>query len=414
MIISYGLRTKGKGVSMRVAIVGGKLQGLEAAFLAREAGWEVILVDKKLTPPAAGLCSSFYHCDIVKDFSSFPRIIKQVDWIIPAVEDVTALKALQRGAAEAGIPLAYDDKAYFITHSKRRSNCLLKKLGIPMPQSWPQCGLPLMVKPSISSGSNGISMIDTEQKLDAFIKQVGSGLKHMILQEYVEGPSFSIEVLGLADHYVVLQVTELEMDSRYDCNRVLAPAEIPESLDKQIKEITLTIAQGLHLKGIMDVEVIIDRGVPKVLEIDARFPSQTPTVVSESMGINMLELVGDIFVTGTMPRIPEIKVPRGVVYEHIKVSQNGLEFLGEHIMGEVDSLEVVHDFFGADISVTNFNASPFSWVASLITTGESRDQAWLKRQQVIGNIITYLEIPPDCQNQSEVIGVTGINSLSRR
>ena len=119
-------------------------------------------------------------------------------------------------------------------------------------------------------------MIGTQQELDAFIKQAGSGLERMVLQEYVEGPSYSIEVLGLAGHYVALQVTELEMDSRYDCNRVLAPAEIPESLDKQIKEIALAIAQELHLKGIMDVEFIIDRGVPKVLEIDARFPSQTP------------------------------------------------------------------------------------------------------------------------------------------
>ncbi len=374
---------------MIVAIVGGKLQGIEAAFLAREAGWEVILIDKKQSPPAAGLCSSFYQCDIVKDVSSLPRIIEQVDLIIPAVENVTALGALQRGAAEANIPLAYDAEAYFITHSKKRSNRLFEKLGIPLPQSWPQCGLPLIVKPSTSSGSRGVSRLGTEQELDVFIKQIGSGLKHSVLQEYVAGPSYSIEVLGLAGHYVALQVTELEMDSHYDCNRVLVPAEIPESLDKQIKEIALTIAQSLHLKGIMDVEVILDHEVPKVLEIDARLPSQTPTAVYESMGINMLELLGDIFVTGIMPGIPEIKAPRGVVYEHIKVSQNGLEFMGEHIMGEVDSLEIVPDFFGADISVTNFNSSPFPWVATLITTGESRDQAWLKRQQVIENIRSY-------------------------
>jgi pyrrolysine biosynthesis protein PylC len=376
---------------MRVAIVGGKLQGIEAAFLAREAGWEVILIDKKQNPPATGLCSSFYHCDIVKDVSYLCRMIEQVDLIIPAVEDVTVLGALQRVAAETNIPLAYDAEAYIITHSKRRSNRLFEKLGIHIPQSWPQCGLPLIVKPSISSGSHGVSRIDTKKELDAFIKQVGSGLKRWVLQEYVAGPSYSIEVLGLAGHYVALQVTELDMDSSYDCNRVLAPAEIPESLDKQIKKIALTIAQGLHLKGIMDVEFILDQGVPKVLEIDARFPSQTPTVVYESMGINMLELIGDIFVNSIMPRIPEIKIPRGVVYEHIKVSQKGLEFLGEHIMGEVDSLEIVSNLFGADVSVTNFNSSPFPWVATLITTRENREQAWLKHQQVIENIRSYIE-----------------------
>ena len=399
---------------MRVAIVGGKLQGIEAAFLAREAGWEVILIDRKRNPPAAGLCQSFCRCDIGKDISSLPRIVEKVDLIIPAVEDVTALRALQRCAAEMNTPLAYDAEAYSITHSKKRSNRLFQKLGIPLPQSWPQCGLPLMLKPSTSSGSQGVAKLGTEQEVDDFIKRVGSGLKRWILQEYVEGPSYSIEVLGLAGHYVTLQVTELKMDSAYDCNRVLAPAEIPESLDRQIKQIALTIAKSLHLKGIMDVEVILDHGgVPRVLEIDARLPSQTPTAVYESTGINMLELLWDIFVRDTMPIIPEIKALRGVVYEHIRASQNGLEFPGEHIMGEVDSLEIVHDFFGADVSVTNFNSLLFPWVATLITTGESREQAWLKRQQVIENIKSYLERPTGCRYQSEVTRFTGIASLSR-
>jgi len=313
--------------------------------------------------------------------------------IIPALEDVIALGVLQKYAAELNIPLAYDAQAYFVTHSKKRSNHLLEKLDIPLPQSWPQCGLPLIVKPSTASGSHGVLKISTEQQLDDFIRQVGSELKHWILQEYVQGPSYSIEVLGLDGNYVALQVTELEVNSDYDCNRVLAPAEIPQSLDRQIKEIALTIAKGLRLTGIMDVEVIIDQGVPKVLEIDARLPSQTPTAVYESTGINMLQLLGDIFVRGVMPVIPEIRAPRGVVYEHTRFSQKGLEFPGEHIMGEIDSLDIVHRFFGADIGVTNFKPLPFPWVATLITTGESREQAWIKRQQVIENIQSYIK---DC------------------
>jgi pyrrolysine biosynthesis protein PylC len=238
--------------------------------------------------------------------------------------------------------------------------------------------------------------------MDAFIKKAGSELKGWILQEYLEGPSYSIEVLGLDSNYKSLQVTELGMDSYYDCNRVLAPAEIPVSLDKQIKEITITIARSLDLKGIMDVEFILDKeGCLKILEIDARLPSQTPTAVYKSAGINMLELISDIFVNGIMPTIPEMKLPAGVVYEHIKVWQNGLVFPGEHIMGEVDSLEIVSNFFGADISITNFNTSSFPWVATLIITGESRKQAWTKRQQVIENIRSYIEKPAGSWNRFE-------------
>ena len=51
---------------MRVAIVGGKLQGVEAVYLAKKAGWEVVLVDKKSEVPAAELCDEFYSLDVTK------------------------------------------------------------------------------------------------------------------------------------------------------------------------------------------------------------------------------------------------------------------------------------------------------------------------------------------------------------
>ena len=376
---------------MRVAIVGGKLQGVEASFLAHEAGWEVILIDKKPSVPASGLCDSFYQCDIVKDVSTLRQIIENVDSVIPALEDVAALRSLKKCAADANVVLAYAEEAYFVTHSKKRSNRLFEKLGIPLPQTWPQCGLPIIVKPSTSSGSQGVSKLKTEMEIDDFIRRVGSRLDHWILQECLEGPSYSVEVLGVAGHFTVLQTTELEMDEHYDCKRVLAPAEIPEPLDRQFKEIALTIAKSLHLNGIMDVEVILHKGALKVLEIDARFPSQTPTTVYESTGINVLALLTDMFVKKEMPTVSKVERIRGVVYEHIKVSENSLEFWGEHIMGEADSLKVVHDFFGADVSLTNFNLSRFPWVATLIMIGESREQAWLKRCQVIENIKNYLE-----------------------
>jgi len=341
--------------------------------------------------PASGLCDSFYQCDVVKDAPTLRQIIEKVDFIIPAFEDVVALRSLKRCAAEANVVLAYDEEAYFVTHSKERSNRLFEKLGIPLPQTWPQCGLPIIAKPSTSSGSHGVSKLETEREIDDFIRRVGSRLDRWILQECLEGPSYSVEVLGIAGHFTVLQTTELEMDEHYDCKRVLAPAEIPEPLDRQFKEIALTIAKSLHLNGIMDVEVILHKGALKVLEIDARFPSQTPTAVYESTGINLLALLADMFVKKEMPTVPEVERIRGVVYEHIKVSENSLEFLGEHIIGEASSLKVVHDFFGADVSLTNFNLSRFPWVATLIMIGESREQAWLKRCQVIENIKNYLE-----------------------
>jgi len=47
-----------------VAVVGGKLQGVEATYLAHKAGWEVRVVDKNDQVPASGLCDSFVQADV--------------------------------------------------------------------------------------------------------------------------------------------------------------------------------------------------------------------------------------------------------------------------------------------------------------------------------------------------------------
>lgn len=54
-----------KGESrLLVGVVGGKLQGVEAAYLARKAGWEVRVVDRRPRVPASDLGDSFAQIDV--------------------------------------------------------------------------------------------------------------------------------------------------------------------------------------------------------------------------------------------------------------------------------------------------------------------------------------------------------------
>jgi 3-methylornithine--L-lysine ligase len=371
---------------LKVAIAGGKLQGVEASFLAHELGWETVLLDRDPNVPARGLCDSFFQCDLLKNVFEVHRIVKKVDMVIPALENVSALRFLGRCAASAGIPFAYDEKAHFVSRSKKRSNRFFEKLGISTPRPWPQCGLPVIVKPSNLSGSEGVSKLSTEEELSAFFSRIEGGQQRWVIQEYLEGPSYSLEVVGFEDQYEILQVTDLEMDDRYDCKRVLAPSGISGPLEEEFRKITHTIAKGLGLKGIMDIEVIDHYGELKVLEIDARLPSQTPITVLKSAGINMLEIFGDIFVDGSLRRRPGLESPRGVIYEQIRVSQKGIEVLGEHIMGDAGPLRSVDKFFGTDVALTNFDGSRLPWVGTLVVTGEGREEAWKKRCQVIEEI----------------------------
>jgi pyrrolysine biosynthesis protein PylC len=359
---------------------------VEAVYLAHQAGWEVTLVDRNPQAPAVGLCDSYRRLDILRDAEALTEVLRGADLIIPALEDERALTFLAELAAAQEYPLAFDPAAYDVSSSKRKSDLLFRQNGIPAPRYWPGCGFPLIAKPSALSGSRGVRLIADQRELDEFFKETGPGGGDYILQEFLEGDSYSLEVIGLKEKFLPLLVTELEMDDDFDCKRVSAPVKLDPVLVRQFAEMAEKVAGLLDLTGVMDLEVILHQGVLKLLEIDARLPSQTPTAVYKATGVNIVELLYRVFSLGELPREVDLSVKSGVVYEHIRVSPEGVETLGEHIISDAGPLRLVRDFYGADEALTNFEPGRAEWVATLIVTGADRDKAWERRSEVLAAI----------------------------
>lgn len=379
---------------MRVAIIGGKLQGVEASYLAKKAGWKVILFDRREQAQASGLADTFHCIDILASAEEVISRLAGIDLILPAIEDIAVLNALKQIAGITKIPLAFDYNAYAISSSKLISNRLFADLNIPSPRPWPKCHFPVVLKPSGQSGSEGVQIVQTREALNKLCRQKAD--EDWVIEEYLSGPSYSIEVFGFAGQYRVFQVTELEMDRVYDCKRVLAPAEIDYRLMVEFEELSLKLAKALCLHGIMDIEVIRHEGKLKVLEIDARLPSQTPTAVYHSSGINMVECLGYSFMQDSMyipiPKRP-IQNERYTIYEHCKVTPEKMEVSGEHILADAGPLRLVADFFGANEVLTDYTPGKKAWVLTLITRGASPEDVWNKRDTVLRRIQVAFNIP---------------------
>jgi 3-methylornithine--L-lysine ligase len=370
-------------MSISVAIIGGNLQGIEASYLAKKAGWKVLLIDRNPQAPASLICDRFLPLSLTAQ-SDPPELLKQLDLIIPALEDKAALGVISRWSLATGIPMAFDMGAYAISSSKRKSNQLFKELNIETPQSWPACGFPVVVKPDDKSGSQGVKIIRSERELHAHFS-TNDSIDAMVTQAYLKGPAYSIEVIGFPGHYRPLQVTELHMDRDFDCKRVIAPAGLDSARVMEFEQIAVRIAERIQLRGLMDVEVILHDGQLKVLEIDARLPSQTPTAVFHSTGVNMLELLGELFLTGRMS-VGQIHQPETTVYEHVKVKECSIEVKGEHIMSRVGSLELHQGLFGAHEVISNFHPDLKEWVATLILKGKDMEEVLGCKQKAYDSI----------------------------
>jgi pyrrolysine biosynthesis protein PylC len=194
--------------------------------------------------------------------------------------------------------------------------------------------------------------------------------------------------MGRPGHHTPLQITDLEMGSDYDCKRVLAPATLSSDLSRQFEGLATRLAEAVSLTGIMDVETVLHDGRLLVLEIDARFPSQTPIAVYHSTGINMVQRLAALFTDlreGETDSTPN-KPPRGSILEHIRVHDGKLSVCGEHIMAEDGPLHRVADFCGADEVLTSYEPGKRDWVATLMITGSDLSETRQRRETVVADI----------------------------
>ena len=379
---------------MRLLIVGGKLQGTEAAYLAAKAGWETVLVDRREAPPAAGLADVHVIADVTTDEARARSLVSACDAVLPACEDEPTLAWLAERVPAWGVPLLFDLDAYRVTASKLASRRLFAELGVPRPGDWPDCGFPVVVKPSTASGSEGVAVAHDAAELDAARRELERGGHEVVVEEYVAGPSLSLEVLCWGGHAVPLQVTGLEFDAAYDCKRVVAPvgeaagaaaspgpggpcdweAAVAPGVLAALDDAGVRIAEGLGLHGLMDVEVMVSGARPKLLEIDARLPSQTPTAVYWSSGLNIVELLARTVLEGAPP-VVDRRAARACVYQHVRAARGMLEVRGEHVMGSARPLRLVPGFFGADEALTDYAPGRAEWAATLIVAAESAREA---------------------------------------
>ena len=349
---------------MKAAIVGGKLQGTEAVYLAALAGIESILIDKNPEVPASGFCDEFVCGDIIAEDAQVIEALKRADFVLPANENSEVLEAIRKISEREGLKLAFDFDAYAVSSSKILSDKLFHENGVPAPVYYPQGEPPYIIKPSGESGSAGVRLVQTREEVEAFMAQCENP-ENWIAQEYLEGPSFSIEVIGNGRDYRTYEITQIHMDDVYDCCMVTAPCEIGEEKEREFAEIGEKIARLLNLKGIMDVEGIDDGRGLKVLEIDARIPSQTP--------------IADIALYGEF-RHEKKGERKYCAYEHYQIKDGRLMREGEHSMASAKALSVRKNIFESDVVISDFVSENESFKGIFVNWADDIKALEKKRQ----------------------------------
>ena len=371
-------------MEIKIAIIGGKLRGIEIAFLADMAGIYTILIDKDNITPASSLCDENYVFDVEKKEPALLAILKNVDIVIPAVEKKEALEAIEDMCREINLKVAFDFTAYDVTTSRIQADLLINEENFPHLEYYPEALPPYVLKPAVGNRRRSIKRVDTVDELEFLISRKNSP-ESWIAQEYVKGPIFSIEVVGRPGDYSTFEVTQLHLEKDFDCSMVSCPSSLDQNQQKDFAEKAIILAKNLQLTGIMEVEGVIDNGILKLMELNAIFPSQKPTTVFFSTGINMLLELLNVFaddkVKTDLNSLSYLKYdkPKHVRLKDFQFFNRTPTFKGEGYLKRAGALKIMVDFFGCDYAITDYIDDDHEWQAAFINIADTEKELLDKR-----------------------------------
>ncbi len=147
----------------------------------------------------------------------------------------------------------------------------------------------MVVKPSSQSGSVGISVAFNQDEVDRGFEVVTKLGDESVVQEFVHGMNVSIEVIGDGGNATSYVTTEVVLDEKYDCKMIRCHPHILSTENNELfGKIGRDVAEAIGLNALMDVEAILTPKGLRILEIDARIPSQTPAAIYTATGVNLL------------------------------------------------------------------------------------------------------------------------------
>ena len=213
-----------------------------------------------------------------------------------------------------------------MAEDRERFDELLAKLEIPRPvgalvtsdeealEAAKRLQYPLIVRPSYVLGGRAMEIVYNDQELDRYMKEavVASKDHPVLIDRYMVG--MEVEVDAISDGIDVCIPGIMEQVERAgvhsgDSIAVYPAQHLTEELTEQIVDYTRRIAQGLQVKGVLNIQYIVVNDELHVIEVNPR-SSRTVPFISKVTGINMVEYATRIALGETLE---SLGLPTGLV-----------------------------------------------------------------------------------------------------
>ncbi len=188
----------------------------------------------------------------------------------------------------------------------------LRAAGIPTADwgMWPMLpgaiadlGLPLIVKPSNGGSTVGLTLVKAPEGVDDAVALALATDRDVMLERFLPGREFTVGILGqqaLAVGEIIPQHEIFDYECKYTpgLTREVFPADIPDELAREMRDLALATHRVLKLRDFSRVDFRLDSaGDPYVLEANT-LPGMTGTSLlpqsAAAVGIPFLDLCAEI------------------------------------------------------------------------------------------------------------------------
>ncbi|WP_434317707.1 carbamoyl-phosphate synthase large subunit [Leifsonia sp. P73] len=324
VILGSGPNRIGQGVEFDYSCV-------HASFALHDAGFETIMINCNPETVSTDYDTSdrlYFEPLTLEDVLEVIHAESQTGELVGVVVQLggqTAL-GLAKGLEAAGVPiLGTTPEAIDLAEERGLFAGILENAGLLAPRNgtaidFPsaahaaeQIGYPVLVRPSFVLGGRGMEIVyDTPSLADYFERVAGQGIvgpAHPLLVDRFLDDAIEIDVDALYDGErlyiggVMEHIEEAGIHSG-DSSCTLPPITLGRREIDRVREATLKIAEGIGVRGLLNVQFAIGAGVLYVLEANPR-ASRTVPFVSKALGIPLAKAASRIMVGDTVTGLIE-------------------------------------------------------------------------------------------------------------
>lgn len=290
----------------KVLIIGASILQLPAIRKAKELGYYVGVAD--YNPNAIGIpyANEYFNVSTI-DVDGVVEVAKkfQPDGIMTLATDMP-MRAVATACKELGLPGISTETALKATDKGEMIQAFEKhKVEHPwyaiipnrdaLTEQLEKMTYPCIMKPTDNAGSRGVVLChnadDVISNYEYTHAESRSGA--VIIEEYLQGPEFSIEVMVVNGEPHVLQITDKNTTGAPHFVEMghTQPTSQPEDIQSKIKDLARRAVKAVGINvGPAHVEMILTAQGPKMVELGARMGGDciTTHLVPLSTGIDMV------------------------------------------------------------------------------------------------------------------------------